>query len=118
MVKQLIERMKILYWYASNGQLPDKDKADFSWLNHNEYRAIPEDNKNTVLCLGYGGFPVEMTKEKLMALNPKDKADRRILKSLSKFQATVPNEAKDIIYLDNGLCIWDGEYDPDCGVIW
>jgi len=118
MVQKLIDRMTVLYFLSSEGKLPDIKQADFSWLNDNDYRSIPKDNKNTVLCLGYGGFPVAMTKEKLMALNPKDKTDRRNLKSLSKYQATVPNDAKDIIYLDNGLCIWDGEYDQDCGVIW
>lgn len=118
MVKQLIERMKILYLYASKGQLPEKEKADFSWLNHNDYRSIPKDNKNTVLCLGYGGFPLEMTKEKLIALTPRDKADRRVLKSLSKYQATVPGYVEGIEDLGNGLCIWTGDYDQDCGVIW
>lgn len=118
MVEKLIEKMKELYWYSDKKLLPDNKLADFTFLTNDEYRSIPEVNKNSVLCLQYKGFPSDINKEYLINLSPKSKEGRRVMRSLAKYMASVPKNIEGVEDLGHGLVLWDGDYDPNCGVIW
>jgi CRISPR-associated endonuclease/helicase Cas3 len=115
LVDKLTRNLGKLFIDSKYKKLPQQgnDYWNFKFCSNPEYHTIPENNRNSVLCVQYPGFPYD--RKDLENMNKSNKTEWR---SLSKYFATIPKYVTTFTQLDNGLVIWEGDYDMDCGVIF